>query len=184
MSKCSFMMVLAAVSLVAWSQEVQAQSAEGRDASVLEPCTDLNRMLGTWQLTTVTGAPSYRVTVTSFDPTNCNVMQVWDNPGPTGNTNWLITAYSNETHDWVFMGGGTDMAGGTTAYASRWVNGRLMGGRHLAYNAMGDEGSPRRLVFTFRDDGTIFEYFGTSSDGGMTWTKDGAFGPIWERVDP
>ena len=184
MTKYSFsmiVMVLTAVSLLAWNQDVQAQSAEGREASLERPCTDINRFLGDWSITRE-GRPVSDVTFTANDPTNCSVMEVWKPAAGSGggNSYWVIYAYGNATRDWALLAGGSNAATGTTAARILYKKGVLVNGRDFQLLAEDVDGS-EQLVYTFTDDGRIREYSRTSTDGGKTWTQNPGPELIWIR---
>ena len=148
-----------------------SQSEEKKDISTTSACTDLDFLLGDWQISNQAGTISATATVQA-GPNHCYLTQT----SKTSRFDFLcLTAYSNTSHDWHMLCGSSN--GGRPFYSNGVRHGDEVS---FMVDDAKDPTVHHRFSFSRLPDGNVRDAQQSSNDNGRTWSKPDA-GMIWKQ---
>jgi hypothetical protein len=157
--------VMAFIALTAGlaGRQVDGQSAHKQDVSATKGCTDIDFWEGEWAVHRLDGAKIATVSI-KLSNGHCLATEYWHYSKLRGGGHSVgIMAYSNQRHNWEYLGG--------YDVGDRWrfSDGHLIG-NELRFDADDmPEGATQTFSFFNLPDGRIRELELESSDGGKTW---------------
>ena len=162
------MLLVAATMLLSGNGLLFSQSEERKDASATVACTDLDFLVGEWDI----GSAPGRVlgVTTEAGPNHCYLTQTTANHGL-----FCLFSYSNAAHDWQEL---CDFTNGRRQY---FHNGTRHGDEiSFLLDDAKDPTTQHRLSWTRLPDGNVREVQQASTDNGKTWPKTEA-DQLWRR---
>ena len=168
------------VCMIAAAVIAGCSTAQEQPAPAPLPCSeDVYRQfdfwLGTWDVTTVTGAPAGR-NVISAEEGGCLLLEQWTSvSGGTGQSyNFYDPGTQQWRQVWVSQGAVIDYSGGLTETGSMRLEGKIR------YHAGGQ--FPFTGEWTPQEDGTVRQHFEQYDPDKETWTP--WFTGIYTPVEP
>jgi hypothetical protein len=159
---CAVMAVISAVAVAGGPRRsLTAVQAQGKGASQPMPCTDVDFLLGQWNVFNGQGQQVSDVTWIA-GPGNCYVTETWK--GRNGGKDWYcLMAYSHEQRNWSYL------AASPMGARLRFENGKMQG-EELRFDEMDvTDGTAHRFSYFKKPDGTLREGTAISTDVGKTW---------------
>src|ERR1700730_5161377 len=165
---------LVALILTVCGGHVNAQSAENKEVSATGGCTDIDFWAVEWEVQRLDGSKDATVSI-KLSAGHCFATEYWHYTRLRGGSHSVgIMAYSNEQHNWEYLGG--------YHVGDRWrfSNGKLHG-NELRFDADDmAQGVAQTFSFFNLPDGRVHELELESSDGGKTWKTN--VDVFWSRI--
>ena len=165
---------LAAAMLLFGNSLLFSQSEEKKNVSADVTCTDLDFLLGSWDVTRE-GSPAIIATGTFQSGASNHCYVTLSEKSPRIGDVLCFFAYSNASHDWQ------QLCGSTTGGRPFYYNG-VRHGDEISFlvEDLKDPTVRHRFSFILQPDGTVREIQLNSKDNGKSWPETGV-GLVWKK---